>query len=730
MTTLKHTLSERVARLRAQIDDLRYRYHVLNDPEVTDAMYDPLMDELRNIESEHPELITPDSPTQRVAGKPLEGFEKITHQVPQWSFNDAFDEQDVRDWEERILKMLEKELGARPADISYVCELKIDGLHMVLTYEQGLLVTAATRGDGKVGENVTLNVKTIQSVPLRLAEPVDLIAEGEVWLARTMLETINAERKRRDEPLFANPRNAAAGTIRQLDPQIVAERKLALTAYDVSTLVIPTGARNERSGGIPSSSDSLLGGSETSTSPRSVRNDSFDRFDISTQEKELQLLKKLGFKTDEHWRVCQAMTEVMKFYREWESKKNSQPFWIDGVVIKVNQKKYQDALGFTGKAPRWAIAFKFPAEQGTTVVREVYWQVGRTGALTPVALMEPVRLAGTTVTHATLHNFDEIERLGVKIGDTVVVEKAGDIIPKIVRVLEKMRRGDEGRIELPKACPVCGGQVGKKTADNSKQTTDTGLVALYCLNPKCYAQELERIAHFVGKHAFDIDGCGIKIVEQLLNEGLIQDAADLFALKVGDLLPLERFAEKSAENLVSSIAAARSVSLARFLVALSITQVGEETAEDIAEHFGTLGKIKEASIEQLYEVYGIGEKVAESVKSYFSDPAQQKFVEKLMQNGVEIKSEVRSPKSEVGLLRGKTFVITGTLSSMSRDEAKEKIKALGGDVSESVSKKTTYVVVGENPGSKKDKAEMLGVKILGEDGFKLMLGDVFESKVA
>jgi DNA ligase (NAD+) len=393
-------LAEHVQKLRLQVDDLRHRYHVLNDPEVTDAMYDGLMDELRKIEAEHPELVSPDSPTQRVAGVPLDKFEKVSHQVPQWSFNDAFSEQDIVDWEERILKILEKNLGERPKDISYVCELKIDGLHIVLTYEQGKLVRAATRGDGNVGENVTQNIKTIASVPLILAEPVDLIAEGEAWLGSAMLETINAERKKNNEPLFANPRNVAAGTIRQLDAKIVAERKLTLTVYDISSVPVPL-----------------------------------------TQEAELNRLKELGFKTDIHWRVVQDVAGIMKFYNEWRDKKSSQPFWIDGVVIKVNERKYQDALGFTGKAPRWAIAFKFPAEQGSTIVQEVYVQVGRTGALTPVALLSPVKLAGTTVTHATLHNFDEIERLGLKIGDHVIVEKAGETLAAHPRTA---RRGGPG----------------------------------------------------------------------------------------------------------------------------------------------------------------------------------------------------------------------------------------------------------------------------------------------
>lgn len=663
------SLEQKIERLRAQIDDLRYRYHVLNDPEVTDAMYDGLTNELRKIEAEHPELITPESPTQRVAGKPLDTFVKVEHAVPQWSFNDAFDEQDIKDWEERITKMLIKDLGERPQDLSYVCELKIDGLHMVLTYEDGKLVTAATRGDGRVGENVTQNIRTIESVPLKLREPVSMIAEGETWLSREMLVKINLEREKTGEALFANPRNAAAGTIRQLDSKIVADRKLSLTVYDISSDNAPT-----------------------------------------TQEAELQRLQALGFLTDHNWRVCADVPAIMHFYRDWAKKKNSQPFWIDGVVIKVNQKKYQTALGFTGKAPRWAIAFKFPAEQGTTKIKDIYWQIGRTGALTPVALMEPVKLAGTTVTHATLHNWDEIERLQVKIGDTVVVEKAGDIIPKVIRVLEKMRTGEEKAPKKPANCPLCGGEVGKK---------DAAGVAIHCLNKQCFAQELSRIIYFASKRCFDIDHLGEKIVEQLVNEGLVKDAADLFVLTQGDLEALERFGEKSASNLVTAVAAAKQISLSRFINALGIQHVGEETAEDLADHFGNLEKMQQASVDELYQVNGVGEKVAQSIVAFFGDTKNQEYIAKLLKNGVVI--EKAAPKKSGGKLTGKTYVLTGTLSSMSRDEAKDKLKALGAEVSESVSKKTTGVIAGEEAGSKLAKAEQLGVPVLDEQALLTLL---------
>lgn len=666
---------EKVKKLREQIDDLRYRYHVLNDPEITDKMYEGLMDELRKIEEKYPEIISPDSPTQRVVGKPLDKFEKIVHTVRQWSFADAFDKNDLLDWEERNMKILEKELGLRPDDLSYVCELKIDGLHVVLNYKNGLLESAATRGDGKIGENVTQNIKTIQSVPLKLKEKIDLIAEGEIWLSEKILNEINQEREKTGEIKFANPRNAAAGTIRQLDSLVVAKRKLDVTVYDISS----------------------------------------ENVDISSQEQELNKLKNLGFLTDQNWQVCKNVEEIMNFYIKLEKNKKSFPYWIDGMVIKINQKKYQDALGFTGKAPRWGIAFKFPAEQGTTQIEDVYWQVGRTGALTPVAHMKAVKLAGTTVTHATLHNFDEITRLGVKVGDFVVVEKAGDIIPKVVRVLEKMRTGEEKKIIEPRNCPICHSVVGRKKIEQNKKEDSA---ALYCLNPKCYAQELEQIIHFVSKKAFNIDGLGEKVVEQLLNEGLIKNSADLFLLKVGDLEPLERFAEKSASNLVQAIENSKKISLARFIFALGISHVGEETALRLANHFKSLEKISKANLETLEKVNDVGIKVADSIFAYFQDKDKQNLLNDLFSNGVQIKKVIIDKNNK---LAGKTFVITGSFESLSRDEIKEKIRSLGGKNSSSVSKKTDFILAGENPGSKFTKAKELNIKILNETEFLEML---------
>ncbi|MBP9761136.1 MAG: NAD-dependent DNA ligase LigA [Candidatus Magasanikbacteria bacterium] len=664
-------MKKRIEQLRAQINDLRYRYHVVNDPEVTDAMYDGLMQELRLIEHAHPELVTPDSPTQRVAGAPLEQFTKIQHTVPQWSFDDAFGEEDIRKWEEKILKFLAKELGTRPTDISYTVELKIDGLHMVLTYIKGILHTAATRGDGAVGEDVTANIKTIQTVPIRLPEPIDLIVEGEVWMDRNIFVAMNTDRAAKGEPVFANPRNAAAGTIRQLDPRIVAERKLLLSAYDIS-------------------------GGETPT----------------TQQDELARLRHLGFLVDTHSKHVQSMDEVLLMYEEWKHKKHSQPFWIDGLVIKVNQKKYQDALGFTGKAPRWAIALKFPAEQGTTKIKDIFVQVGRTGALTPVALMEPVSLAGTTVTHATLHNFDEIARLDVRIGDTVVVEKAGDIIPKIIRVLEKLRNGTEKKVRVPTKCPMCGFAV-ERSSIGQKGTLGAGL---YCTNPTCYAQELQRLIHFVSKKGFNIDGLGEKIVEQLLNEGLIKNAADFFHLQKTDLLELEGFADVSAEKLLRAIEASKNVSFEKWIFALGIPLVGEETARRLAERFGTMQALITASEETLLDVDDVGEKVAESLVQYFAAKEHAQLIADLVAAGVT-HPPVKKSEIKNSVLTGKTMVFTGTLDTLSREQAQELARSLGAHVVNSVSKKTDYLVFGREAGSKYDTAQRLGVSCLTEKEF-------------
>ncbi|MCF6276602.1 MAG: NAD-dependent DNA ligase LigA [Candidatus Magasanikbacteria bacterium] len=665
----KTEIKENVKRLRNQIDDLRHRYHVLNDPEVTDKMYDGLMDELRKIEEKYPELKTSDSPTQRVAGEVLEKFEKVEHTVPQWSFNDAFTQEDIEKWEERIEKMIAKKMGKK-VKLDYTAELKIDGLHLVLTYKKGVLEVAATRGNGKVGENVMQNIKTIHSIPLKLKEEIDLVVEGEIWMGRDIFEKINKEREKNGEVKFANPRNAAAGTIRQLDSKIVAKRKLSFTAYDISA------------GDIP-----------------------------ETQELELKRLKDLGFPTDKSWEKVANVTEILKFHKNWEKRKNSKQYWVDGVVLKVNKKEYQDKLGYTGKAPRWAIAFKFPAEQGTTKVIDIFVQVGRTGKLTPVALMEPVQLAGSTVTHATLHNFDEIARLDVRVGDTVVVQKAGDIIPQIVKVLEKMRTGKEKKIVEPKKCPICDADVKHKNVQDKKQEKSVGL---YCENKNCYGQQLEKIRHFVSKKGMDIDGLGEKIVEQLLNKGLIKDISDLFILQKDELLGLDGFAEKSVINLLNSIEQSKNNLLYRFVFALGIPHVGEETAIKLASHFGSFKNIQSANEEELIKISDIGGKVVESIGNYFADEQNREIIKKMFENGVKL-SVIKITKK--GKITDKTFVFTGGMQEMTRDEAKEKVRNSGGIISGSVSKKVDFIVAGSDAGSKLKKAEKIGVKILSEKEF-------------
>ena len=667
-------IRDKVNRLRSQIDDLRYRYHVLNDPEVTDAMYDGLMSELRQLEEKNPQLVSSDSPTQRIAGEPLSAFEKVVHRVQQWSFNDAFSRQEMEEWQERIMKILEKKLGDRPNDLTYVAELKIDGLHVVLTYEQGKLVTAATRGDGKIGEDVTQNIKTILSAPLRLKKSIDIIVEGEVWMKKSQLRIMNDERKKQGEPLFANPRNVAAGTIRQLNPKIAASRKLNFTAYDISSDNAP-----------------------------------------KTQIEELRFLSDLEFLTDKHWQEFETLAAIFDFHNTWEKRRHSEEFLIDGIVIKINQKKYQDLLGFTGKAPRWAIAYKFAAEQGITKVKDIYVQVGRTGVLTPVALLSPITLAGTIVTHATLHNFPEIKRLDVRLSDSVVVEKAGEIIPKIVRVLDKLRSGHEKKIVSPRVCPICRSKVSHQKIINQKHDDSA---ALFCTNPRCFAQEVEQLIHFVSKRAFDIEGMGEKIVEQLVTVGLIKNTADIFTLTLSDLEPLERFAEKSAENLVNAIQNAKLISFDRFIYALGIRHVGEETARRLSRHFLSLEKLQSATIIELETVPDVGPQVARSIHSFFQNRKNQELLRDLLKNGVQIQKLANKNNQK---LYGQTFVLTGTLLALTREEAKGEIRTLGGEVSESISKNTDYVVVGENPGSKLKKAKDLNVRVLSESKFLEMI---------
>lgn len=676
MKISKEEAKKRIAKLREVINRHRYLYHVLNKEEISGEALDSLKHELYSLEREFPDLVTADSPTQRVAGSPLPEFKKIRHKVRQWSFNDVFSEEEIKDFDERIKKDLSKKLNYK-GGVEYAVELKIDGFKIILTYEKGLLKNAATRGDGEVGEDVTQNVKTIESIPLRINKEINIVAEGEIWMGRKEFEALNALQKKRGEQLFANPRNVAAGSIRQLDPKIAASRKLDSFIYDVA----------ESSVSVP-----------------------------KTQDSELEFLKGLGFKVNQNFVLCRDINEVIKFWKDWNKKRDKTPYWIDGIVVKVNERRFQEAIGYTGKAPRYAIAFKFSPEEVTTIVEDITVQVGRTGALTPVAHLKPVSVAGTTVSRATLHNEDEIKRLGVKIGDTVIIRKAGDIIPEIVEVVSGLRTGKEKEFKMPWKCPVCGSPVKKEILGEGEKKS----AALYCANKNCFAQELERLIHFVGRKGMNIDGLGEKILEQLMNEGLISDAADIFELKKGDLTPLERFAEKSADNLIEAIEKSKKVPLGKFLFALGIRHVGEETAELVANRFAGTDKILKASKEDFEKVGGIGKVVAASLDEWFADSRNKKLLSRLLGY-----IRVIPPEKSAGRnlkLDGKTFVLTGELDSMSREEAKRRIKSLGGKISGSVSAKTDFVVTGKNPGSKFDKAKELGVKTIDENRFLKMLG--------
>jgi len=694
---------KRLIKLREAINHHRYLYHVEDRQEISEEALDSLKHELAQIEEAYPDLITPDSPTQRVAGQPLAKFEKVVHQMRQWSFNDAFSPADMRAFDERVRKGLNS--SPRKSDLFYVCELKIDGLHIVLTYEKGLLKTAATRGDGKVGENVTMNVRTINSVPLKLNEEIDVVVEGEVWLGRAQLAKLNKERKRLGEPEFANPRNAAAGTLRQLDPKIVAERKLDTFIYDLSAMKMDIGSK---------------GSPWTGASVRGLP------LEPQTQAEELKFLAKLGFKTNPNFQVCATIEEAIKFWQKWQTKKDSQDYWIDGVVVKVNQRADQEQLGYTGKAPRFAIAFKFPAEQVTTVVESIVLQVGRQGTITPVANLRPVLLAGSTVSRATLHNEDEIKRLDVRVGDTVILQKAGDVIPDIVKVLTEMRTGQEKVFKWPTKLQACLPVGASAEAGDGSIERIPGQVAWRCVNQNSYAQLKRKFYHFVSNNAFDIEKLGPKVIDQLMDHNLLATFADIFKLKKGDLLILPRFAEKSVDNLLSAINEKRQVSLARFIVSLSIPNVGEETAEDLAEHFGTLDRIQSAKLEDLQKIEGVGEIVAQSVFAWFKQKENQKLISNLLGQIKVANHEAKSRGKGPGKLAEKTFVLTGTLSTLSRDEAKNLIKQNGGEVTSTVSRQTNYVLAGDSSmaivgaggaSSKLKKANQLGVKIINENEF-------------
>lgn len=711
---------KRIEQLTREIDHHRKLYHVHDAPEISDEAYDSLFRELESLEQEFPVLKTKTSPTLRVGDEPREAFRKVRHATRQWSFDDVFDLTELRAWDERLKRLLEKEVSqgqisnspASPAgrqfpisNIEYVAELKIDGLKIVLTYENGVLVQGATRGNGEIGEEVTENLRTIGTIPLALEKPYDVTVVGEAWLSKDELTRINAERKKMGEPLFANPRNAAAGSIRQLDSRITAKRRLSAFIYDLEALILGDKRRVTNDKGLP-----------------------------KTQFEELAFLKELGFEVNPHARVCKTLDEIQAYYEEWNEKRDSLPYALDGIVIKVNTVSLHEVLGYTGKSPRFGVAYKFPAEEGTSRVEMISIQVGRTGVLTPVAHLTPVKLAGTTVSRATLHNIDEIKRLDVRIGDTVIVRKAGDIIPEVVSVLTKLRTGKEEKFAMPDHCPKCGTKVQREIL-SEKNGVITYSAAVYCPNPNCYGKEHEAIIHAVSRKGLDIVGLGEKIVEQLMEEGLVADLADIYELTVGDLEPLERFAEKSAEKLVQAIRTRKNITLERLLFALGIRHVGEETAELIAKDIASTQKTKTIAPIRLHDllskrthedwvsIRGVGEKSAESLVQWAGDTRTEKLFERL--DKVDLRILFPEVATTPGKLTGLTFVLTGELTRFTRDEAKRRIKELGGAVSASVSRKTSYVVVGTDPGSKYDKAQELGVNILDEGEFVKLINSYY-----
>jgi DNA ligase (NAD+) len=666
-------LGKKIESLR---DKIRYHeslYYVLDRPEISDAEFDKLMQQLKQLETEHPDLITSDSPTQRVGGKPREGFVKVPHSSPMLSLDNTYSEEELRGWERRV-----HELSGR-SDVDYVCELKLDGMSLALIYEKGKLVRGVTRGDGSVGEDVTLNVRTVRSIPLlipaeklkKAAIPADFEVRGELLMPTASFKKINEEREREGLPTFANPRNFTAGTVRQLDSNITAQRRLDYFPYML--------LRNGRT--------------------------YFDR-----HSKTLGALDAAGFKVNQNRKLVSSMDEVWSFIQQWEAKRDSLPYEIDGIVVKVDRTTLQDELGFTGKAPRWAIAYKYAARAGITKLENVRWQVGRTGKLTPVAELVPVSIGGTMVRNATLHNMDEIERLGVKIGDWLQVERGGDVIPKVAKVVDdKDHSRGEGDIEVPDNCPVCG----------TKVMRTEGEVDYRCVNANCPAKLLGTILHFASRGVMNIDGMGDALVAQLTDHGLVKNVADIYKLTKENLLSLERMGEKSAQNILDEIENSKRLPLERVIYGLGIRFVGERTAEFLAEHFGSMDALEHASVEELQNVDEVGPRIAESIAEFFSIPANRKLVERLREAKLTLTGEKKQRGTK---LAGKTFVLTGTLPRFTRDEAKKMIEDAGGKVTGSVTRKTDYVVAGSDAGSKLDKARELGVAVIDEKQMEELAG--------
>jgi DNA ligase (NAD+) len=662
------SLKKRVEKLREEIEHHNYQYYVLDQPEITDAEYDRLMRELEKIEEEYPELRSHNSPTQRVGASPLEAFEIVRHTLPMLSLANAFDETEAKDFDKRVKKFL-----GTSSDVTYVAEPKLDGLAVELVYEDGSFVVGSTRGDGINGENIIQNLRTIKTIPLHLLRneilpPERLEVRGEIIMQLSRFKALNQKREEAGEPPFANPRNAAAGSVRQLDSKITAERPLEIYCYGVGE----------------------------------VSGHSF-----KTHWEILHTLPRWGLRTNPNIRRCQNIDEVLEYYHGMNEKRETLPYEIDGIVVKVDRLDLQARLGEIARSPRWALAFKFQPKQETTKIIDIKPQVGRTGALTPVALMEPVRVGGVEVSRATLHNQDEIDKKDVRIGDTVIIQRAGDVIPEVVQVVTSRRTGKEKKFQMPSKCPVCGAEVIKEEAIHR------------CIGLDCPAQLKGRIRHFASKRAMDIDGLGIKLIDQLVDTGLVKDVADIYYISKDQLIELERMADKSAQNIIDAIEKSKEKPLSKFLYALGIRHVGETTAVDLARHFPRLDDFFNLSEEDLMEVEGIGPEVAASVHQFFSDKKNKESIERLKKAGVKV---IEGKPREKGKLAGKTFVFTGTLKDFGRDEARSLVESMGGKTTSSVSKKVDFVVAGEDPGSKFDKAKELGIKTLTEEEFKKLIG--------
>ena len=660
MKKIPREIMDEIEKLREEIEYHNYRYYVLADPVISDEEYDRLMRRLIQLEKKYPELITPDSPTQRVGGKVLEGFKKVKHSTPMLSLDNTYDENEIMEFDERVRR------GLAGEKVEYVSELKIDGISVALRYEEGKFRMAITRGDGTEGEDVSENVKLIRSVPLRLRKPLTLEVRGEIYMPVEEFKRINEEREEQGLPPFANPRNATAGTIRQLDTSVVAKRNLDTFIY---YLVSPL------------------------------------NYGVKTQWEALLFLKEVGFKTNPHSKLCKSIDEVIDYWKIWTEKRHELDYWVDGVVVKVNSFRHQERLGATAKSPRWAIAFKFPAEQVRTKLLDVTFQVGRTGVITPVAELEPIQLAGTIVKRASLHNFDYIKEKDIRIGDYVFVEKAGGIIPQVVKVITELRNGSEKEIEPPRKCPVCGGPIGK---------LDPSEVALRCLNPHCPAKLKKALETFVSRDAMNIEGMGEKLIERMVDSGIVKDIADIYYLTPFDFAQLgSGIGQRTIAKLLKEIEESKKRPLEKLIAGLGIPHVGTKMAKILAENFESLEDLENASLERLMEIEGIGEEVARSIIEYFRNEKTKEIIEKLKKAGVNMRSSTVKGKA----LRGLKFVVTGELDRWSRKEIEEFIENLGGKVSSSVSKKTDYVIVGRNPGSKFQKAQKLGVKVLNEEEF-------------